>query len=110
MDTLQAVEALSSLAHPNRLAAFRTLVQAGESGLSAGELSDRLHVPPSSLSFHLAHLVRAGLAVQDRCSRQMIYRANYGAMRDLLGYLLENCCGGEPCCGVEGASSMPDAA
>lgn len=97
MEASKAVTALSALAQDHRLAAFRLLVQAGVEGLSAGAIAERLDVLPSSLSFHLAHLTRAGLIEQERKSRSLIYRANYGAMNGLVAYLLENCCAGESC-------------
>jgi ArsR family transcriptional regulator len=62
-------------------------------GLPAGVIAERLGVQPSSLSFHLAQLVHAGLITQRRLSRQLIYSAEYGAMNALLAYLTENCCG-----------------
>lgn len=92
-----AVTALGSLAQEHRLAAFRLLVQTGDEGLAAGAIAERLGIPPSSLSFHLAHLVRAGLVTQERHSRNLIYRADYPAMNRLVAYLLENCCAGETC-------------
>ncbi|MCL6729954.1 ArsR/SmtB family transcription factor [Sphingomonas hankyongi] len=92
-----AVEALGSLAHEHRLALFRLLVQAGEAGVSAGSLAEALSVPNSSLSFHLAHLFRAGLIEQRREGRSLIYTANYAVMNDLVGYLMENCCAGADC-------------
>lgn len=96
-DTDGVIKALSALAQEHRLAAFRLLVQAGEQGLTAGEIADRLGVPNSSLSFHLAHLTRAGLIRQQRQSRSLIYSADYAAMIALVGYLVENCCGGASC-------------
>lgn len=93
MDSPQAVAALGALAHETRLALFRMLVERGPDGMSAGVLAERLAVPPSSLSFHLQHLLRAGLITQRRLSRQIIYAAEYGAMNALLGYLTDNCCG-----------------
>lgn len=92
-----AVEALASLAQVNRLAVFRLLVQSGKDGLPAGKIAQALKLAPSSLSFHLAHLTRAGLIGQERQSRHIIYRANYEAMNRLIGYLLENCCKGDAC-------------
>lgn len=92
-----AVNALGALAQEHRLAAFRLLVQAGSDGMSAGAVADALGIPNSSLSFHLAHLTRAGLITQERQSRSLIYRADYTAMNSLLGYLMENCCGGANC-------------
>ena len=93
----QAVTALAALAQEHRLALFRLLVQAGPDGLPAGAIADTLGIPASSLSFHLGHLNRAGLVSQTRRGRSLIYAADYGAMNALLGYLMENCCGGAEC-------------
>jgi len=93
MDSNRAVNALSALGHETRLALYRMLVERGPDGLSAGVIAERLDVPPSSLSFHLQHLNRAGLVTQRRLHRQLIYAADFAAMNDLLGYLTENCCG-----------------
>lgn len=97
MDASDAVRSLGALAQEHRLAAFRLLVQAGEKGLPAGVIAEKLGMVPSSMSFHLAALAHAGLVIQRRHSRQIIYSANYPAMNGLMGYLTENCCGGLPC-------------
>ena len=89
-----AVAALGALAQEHRLAVFRLLVQAGEEGLPAGAIAERLGLPNSSLSFHLAQLARAGLIRQERRSRSLIYRPDFAAMSGLVDYLLENCCAG----------------
>ena len=96
-DAERTIVALGALAHENRLALFRLLVQAGTEGMAAGAIAEALALPNSSLSFHLAHLTRAGLIHQTRHSRSLIYTANYPAMNALLGYLTENCCGGAVC-------------
>ena len=93
----QVIEALGALAHEHRLALFRLLVQAGADGMPAGAIAEALALPNSSLSFHLAHLTRAGLIRQQRQSRSLIYTADYAAMNGLVGYLMENCCGGAVC-------------
>lgn len=93
----KVVEALGALAQDHRLALFRLLVQQGEQGLAAGAIADALAIPASSLSFHLAHLRRAGLIRQERRQRSLIYRADYAAMNALVGFLTENCCGGGDC-------------
>lgn len=97
MQSDQAVAALSALAQEHRLAVFRLLVQAGEAGMPAGAIAERLGIPNSSLSFHLAQLARAGLVGQKRQGRSIVYRANYAEMNGLVAYLLENCCAGEGC-------------
>ncbi|HTU65306.1 MAG TPA: helix-turn-helix domain-containing protein [Steroidobacteraceae bacterium] len=94
MKAPDAVAALAALAHEYRLAVFRMLVEAGPAGLPAGEIAARLDIPPSSMTFHLQALQRAGLVSQERMSRQLIYAADYTAMNDLIGYLTDNCCAG----------------
>lgn len=93
----QAVEALGALAQEHRLQLFRLLVQAGAEGMAAGDLARAIAIPNSSLSFHLGHLNHAGLIVQRRAGRSLIYTADYGAMDRLVAYLMENCCGGAGC-------------
>lgn len=93
MDTKHAVGALGALAHEHRLAIYRMLVERGPDGLPAGAIAERLGVPSSSLTFHLQHLQRAGLATQRRVGRQLIYAADFAAMNGLVGFLTENCCG-----------------
>ena len=97
MQTAEVIEALGALAQEHRLAVFRKLVQAGESGMPAGAIANALGIPNSSLSFHLSQLRGAGLIEQERQHRTLIYRANYPAMTALLGYLTENCCAGADC-------------
>lgn len=97
MESETVVRALSALAQEHRLALFRLLVQAGPDGLAAGAIAEALGVPASSLSFHLAQLTTAGLIAQRRDGRSLIYSADYGAMNALLGFLMENCCGGAVC-------------
>jgi len=93
MDSPQTVKALGALAQETRLQAFRMLVQAGPEGCTAGAVAERLGVPPTTLSFHLAQLLHAGLVTQRRNGRQLIYAAAYETMNGLIAYLTENCCG-----------------
>jgi len=95
MDTKHAIAALGALAQETRLAIFRLLVEQGPDGLAAGGIAEKLDLPPSSLSFHLAQLSHAGLIRQRRESRSLIYSIDFAAMNDLMGYLMENCCGGQ---------------
>ena len=92
-----ALEAFGALANEHRLAIFRLLVQAGPEGMAAGEIADKLGIPASSLSFHLAHLTRADLTEQRRESRSLIYSANFPTMNGLIAFMTENCCGGASC-------------
>lgn len=100
MKTAQIIDALGALAHEHRLAIFRLLVERGPAGLPAGRIAERVGLVPSSLTFHLQNLQRAGLIARRRDSRQLIYSADFGAMTALVGYLTDNCCAESPaeCC------------
>lgn len=97
MENKSAVNALAALAQESRLAIFRRLVRAGPEGLAAGKIGETLGIPPSSLSFHMKELVHARLVTSRQESRYVIYSANFEAMHELLAFLTENCCGGQPC-------------
>jgi DNA-binding transcriptional ArsR family regulator len=97
METKAAVSSLAALAQDSRLAIFRVLVQAGPAGLAAGKISELTGIPPSSLSFHLKELSHAGMADSEQAGRFVIYTANFSTMNALIGFLTENCCGGNPC-------------
>ncbi len=97
METKNAVEALFALGHESRLRVFRLLVEAGPGGLPAGRISEDLALPPATLSFHLAHLARAGLVRSRQDGRFVIYRTDFQNMTALVAYLTENCCGGRSC-------------
>lgn len=100
MKTKSVLSALASLAQESRLAIFRALVRAGPAGLAAGVLAKRIGVSPSSLSFHLKELVHADMVSASPDGRFIIYTANFSAMNDLVAFLTENCCGGNPCTSV----------
>ena len=97
METKDVVSALSALAQDSRLSIFRALVQAGPAGLAAGRIGEITDIPPSSLSFHLKELSHAGMVRSQQAGRFVIYTANFSTMNALVGFLTENCCGGNPC-------------
>jgi DNA-binding transcriptional ArsR family regulator len=113
---MKCIEALDALAQETRLAAFRLLVVHAQDGLLAGEIARQLGVPHNTLSSHLAILERAGLIAQNRSGRTITYRAELSAIRNLVVFLLRDCCGGKPelcapviteisnCCTGEGKS------
>ena len=109
MDTKNAIRALGALAQDTRLAIFRMLVERGPEGLAAGAIAEALDLPASSLSFHLAQLSHSGLVIQRRESRSLIYSVDFDVMGKLMGYLTENCCGGNPaaCLPVAPPSAKP---
>jgi ArsR family transcriptional regulator, arsenate/arsenite/antimonite-responsive transcriptional repressor len=96
MEKQDALAALGALAQESRLDIFRLLVQAGEDGMAAGKIGERLGLPSATLAFHLKELKHAGLVTFTRESRSLIYMAVYPTMNALLGYLTENCCQGDP--------------
>lgn len=96
MEIKNAVAGLSALAHEGRLTVFRMLVQAGPTGIAAGEIARQMEVPPNTLSANLTILSHAGLIDSRREGRSVIYTAKYENMTDLLEYLMKDCCGGSP--------------
>jgi len=96
MESTSAVTALSALAHEGRLAIFRLLVRAGAEGMAAGEIARATGALANTLSSNLNILSAAGLVTSRRAGRSIIYAAAYGRMRDLLAFLMEDCCAGKP--------------
>lgn len=96
MEKTDAVAALAALSQESRLDVYRLLVQAGPGGMPAGEVAARLRIAPNTLSFHFDRLRQSGLVSVARQGRSLIYAARYETMNNLLEYLTENCCGGNP--------------
>jgi DNA-binding transcriptional ArsR family regulator len=96
MDKEAAILALAALAQATRLEAFRLLVANEPDGLAAGEVARRLAVPHNTMSTHLAVLTRAGLIQAERRRTSLIYRASLDRVRELITYILKDCCGGHP--------------
>ncbi len=96
MDAKQSLDALSALGHEGRLAIFRLLVRHAPDGLNAGDIATALNFRANTLSANLTVLSNAGLVGSEREGRHIRYRADLEAMRRLMGFLLEDCCGGSP--------------
>jgi DNA-binding transcriptional ArsR family regulator len=96
METNVALEALSALAQETRLEIFRLLVGKGKEGLPAGEIAEAMGGRQNTISTNLAILSRAGLIHGQRDGRHIRYSADFAAARDLIGFLLEDCCDGRP--------------
>ncbi len=94
MEDSDAIETLSALAHPGRLAVFRALVRAGETGLAAGEIARTIGALPNTTSTNLGILTHAGLVQARREGRSVIYAVRFVRMQALIGFLYEDCCGG----------------
>ncbi|MBS0417785.1 MAG: helix-turn-helix transcriptional regulator [Proteobacteria bacterium] len=97
MESKIAVRALGALAQGSRLEVYRLLVQAGPNGMAASEIAERLGIPTNTLSFHLKTLSHADLVHARQEGRFIYYSTNYEQMNALLGFLSENCCGGQSC-------------
>ncbi|MBI2424566.1 MAG: helix-turn-helix transcriptional regulator [Candidatus Hydrogenedentes bacterium] len=101
MEINNALAALQSLSHKTRLLIFRLLVRQGPEGMMAGDIATQLGVPAPTLSFHLNHLGHAGLIERRRDGRTQWYTVRFEQVRELLGYLVEDCCQGRPeLCGM----------
>lgn len=94
METESALFALAALSQSTRLETFRLLVRHEPDGVAAGEIAAQLAVPANTMSAHLGVLSRAGLVASERRSRSVIYRADLDRLRDLVLFLLNDCCGG----------------
>ncbi len=92
----KAVEALGALGQESRLRVFRLLVGCGPDGMPAGEIATQLGVPANTMSSHLAVLTRARLVRSRREGRSIIYAIDMEGLRELLGFLVEDCCRGKP--------------
>lgn len=97
METKAAVTLLTALAQETRLSIFRLLVTQGADGIAVGQIAERLSIPAATLSFHLKELNYAGLVSSRQQGRFFYYSANFNRMNELLAFLTENCCSGEPC-------------
>lgn len=96
-DSQWIVKSLSALAQINRLNVFRQLVVAGPEGMYPSDMATALGVPSNSLSFHLKELLHCELITQEREGRNLRYRANVNQMQALIGFLVDECCQGQPC-------------
>ena len=97
MKTAEAIDKLAALSQETRLRIFRLLIEQGPQGLHAGAIAEALALPPATLSFHVAQLVRAGLVSSRQEGRFMFYAAGFAAMDELIAFLTDNCCQGGQC-------------
>ena len=96
MDKTTSLAALAALGQDTRLETFRLLVKAGAEGMPAGEIATRLGTVQNTMSSHLKILTHAGLVRAERDGRSVRYAADMTGFRDLLAYLMEDCCNGSP--------------
>lgn len=96
MEINAAATALSALSQETRLAVLQLLVRRGPGGLAAGDIAQRVGAPSPTLSFHLKELASAGLILSRKEGRSVIYSANYSGLRNLVEFLMADCCQGDP--------------
>lgn len=96
MDKNAALGAFAALGQETRLDVLRLLVKAGPKGLPAGEVGERLRTVQNTTSAHLKVLAQAGLVLAKREGRTIRYSADMTGLRDLLAFLMEDCCEGSP--------------
>jgi DNA-binding transcriptional ArsR family regulator len=94
MEELSALAALAALSQATRLQTFRLLVTREPDGVPAGELARLVGVPQNTMSAHLSILANAGLVSGERQSRSIIYRADLPMFRQVVLFLVKDCCGG----------------
>lgn len=92
MEIFEACEAFSSLSQETRLKVFLVLIEYGKDGTSPGKIAEELKIPDNTLSFHLAHMAKAGLVSSEKNGRSITYFANTDLMNDLAGFILKKCC------------------
>ena len=100
----EALKVFAALANQSRLSVLRCLVRAGPQGVTAGDIARHLGASPPQTSFHLSALSDSGLVRSERISRQIVYRVRFERIGEIVRYLLDDCCGGDPvarsCCGL----------
>ena len=92
MKPSEVVAAFGALAHEHRLAIYRLLIERGPEGLPAGAIAERVGVVPSSLTFHLQILLRAGLVKRRRAGRQLMHAVDFDANEGLVKFFTKRCC------------------
>lgn len=96
MDINDALSAFGALSQKTRLDVFRLLLNAGPEGMSAGDVGEALGVRQNTMSANLSVLLQAGLVRNEREGRSIRYYADLDGTRDLLTFLMADCCGGHP--------------
>ena len=96
MSAAHALAALAALGQPTRLEIFRRLIRAEPNGMAAGAIAEQLGCPHNTLSTNLAILARSGLVRGTRAGRSIVYRADVEGVRNLVGFLVNDCCSGHP--------------
>ena len=93
----EVAKALKELGHPTRLSIYMCVVRAGQEGIAVGGVQQKLNIPSSTLSHHIASLVSADLLSQRRESRTLYCVAEYQQLMGVIEFLQEECCADGTC-------------
>jgi len=96
MDELNALNMFAALSQPTRLRVLRFLIQKGANGCPAGEIAKQLGIRQNTMSANLKVLHQSGLLSTERQGRSIRYAIRLDAIKGLIGFLMEDCCGGRP--------------
>jgi ArsR family transcriptional regulator len=88
----RCADRFSAIGAEPRLQIVRLLLSAHPTGIVAGEIQEELGIPASTLSHHLEKLRQVGLVDVRRAGTFLWYTANTDALREVLGFLYEECC------------------
>jgi ArsR family transcriptional regulator, arsenate/arsenite/antimonite-responsive transcriptional repressor len=88
----RSADRFAALGAEPRLEIVRLLLSAHPTGMVAGEVQEELEIPASTLSHHLEKLKQVGLVNVRRVGTFLWYSANTDALREVLGFLYEECC------------------
>nr|WP_170540346.1 metalloregulator ArsR/SmtB family transcription factor [Ruegeria arenilitoris] len=91
----KAAAGFSAMGSEARLQVLKTLVRAGQAGLTVGEIQSRTGMAPSTLAHHLRFLAAGGVVEQKKSGRTTINRANFDELRSLAQFILSECCADE---------------
>ncbi|WP_209598296.1 winged helix-turn-helix domain-containing protein [Ruegeria sp. HKCCSP351] len=87
-----AAAGFSAMGSEARLKVLKTLVRAGEAGLTVGEIQNRTGIAPSTLAHHLRFLAAGGVVEQEKIGRTTINRACFDELKTLAQFILSECC------------------
>ncbi|UWR06765.1 MULTISPECIES: ArsR/SmtB family transcription factor [Ruegeria] len=91
----KAAAGFSAMGSEARLQVLKTLVRAGQAGLTVGEIQSRTGMAPSTLAHHLRFLAAGGVVEQEKSGRTTINRACFDELRSLAQFILSECCADE---------------
>lgn len=97
MDLEVAAQGFAALGSEARLQVVLTLVKAGRSGLTVGDIQERTGMAASTLAHHLKFLSSGGLIEQEKDGRSVINRAAFDHLQALADYIMRECCADEAC-------------